>query len=123
MKAKKIYGNTIYVNDEKVTLTENSVKVLNFDASVFDGTFSPSVISALKSVSESDDDLSIVKIADLTKIIDINSEMQGVKFTGSAFIHNDKCFFIKVRRSDKNIDFEFCGEKAEKVYEQLISNK
>ena len=120
MQSKKIYGNAIYVNNEKVVLSKKAIEILSYNSDVFDGSFSGKIISALELISNSKDDIEIVKAAEKTEIIEINRTVKGFHFEGFAVISDGICYMMYVERDGRSMYFK--GEKAQQMYNQLINN-
>lgn len=120
MKATKIYGNSIYVNNEKIVLSKKAIEILSYKSSLVDGTFNSKVISAIEAIAGSSDDLEIIKAVERTEIIEIDKNVKGFNFKGFAILSEEKCFYVFAERDGRPMSFE--GEKAQAGYNQLIKN-
>lgn len=120
MKATKIYGNAIYLNNEKVTLSNKAISVLNYDSSVFDGSMSSRVISALELVAGSKSDLEVIAAAEKSEIVEINKTVKGFNFKGFAVLSSGVCFYVFAERDGRPMFFE--GEKAQAGYNQIMNS-
>jgi hypothetical protein len=118
MKARKLYGNSVYINNEKVILSNQAIKVLDYSSDVFDGSFSSRIISALECIADSKEDIDIIKAAENSEIIEIDKNVKGFNFKGFAVISNKKCFGLYLDRDDSPI-CSTQGEKANILYLQL----
>ncbi len=120
MKATKIYGNAIYVNNEKVILAKQALKVLNYDSSVFDGAISSKVTTALEFAANSKSDIDVINAAEKSEIVEINKMVKGFHFKGFAVLTEGVCFGIYLERDGRSMMSE--GDNANNVYNQIISN-
>ena len=120
MKATKIYGNAIYVNNEKVILSRKAIEVMNYNSCVFSGNMSSKVISVLETIAGSSDELEVIKAAEKSEIIEIDKNVKGFNFKGFAILSEGKCFYIKCERDGHPMSYE--GEKAQIGYNSLMNN-
>lgn len=120
MKATKIYGNSIYVNNEKVILSRKAIEVLSYHSDVVYGGFNSKVIATLETIAGSSDDLEVVKAAEKSEIVEIDKNLKGFNFKGFALLSEGKCFYVHCERDGHPMSFK--GEKAQAVYNQLIND-
>ena len=106
---KKVYSTTessfIYVNNEKVIISEQAAAILNFDNDPFDGSISTKVLSYLINATESKNvftepkDLDIVATAEKCRIKSFDKEINGFNFKGWFIFKEGICIGMKIERN------------------------
>lgn len=127
---KKIYitkeGPSVYINNEKVVISKQAAKVLNFDYDPFDGSISSRVLSFISNSTISKNsftepkDEDIIKTAELCHIEEIDKEIKGFRFKGWFIFKEDICIGINLERNGRLINIPGTPEEGyQKIKGQL----
>lgn len=127
---KKVYSTTessfIYVNNEKVIISEQAAAILNFDNDPFDGSISTKVLSYLINATESKNaftepkDLDIVATAEKCRIKSFDKEINGFNFKGWFIFKEGICIGMKIERNGRLLNVPGSPEDGyKKVKSQL----
>ena len=108
---KKIYstkeGSAIYVNNEKVIISNQAAAVLSFDSDPFDGSINTRVLSYLVNATESKNaftepkDLDIVATAEKCRIETFDKEINGFNFKGWFIFKESVCIGMNIERNGR----------------------
>ena len=126
----KIYstkeGSAIYVNNEKVIISKQAAKVLNFDYDPFDGSINTKVLSYLinetksKNVFTEPKDLDIVETAEKCHIETFEKEINGFSFKGWFIFKESVCIGMNIERNGRLLNVPGTPEEGyQKVKSQL----
>lgn len=127
---KKIYstkeGSAIYVNNEKVIISEQAASILNFDNDPFDGSINAKVLSFLSNATESKNaftepkDLDIVATAEKCRIEAFDKEINCFNFKGWFLFKECVCIGMKIERNGRLLNVPGTPEEGyQKVKSQL----
>lgn len=127
---KKIYltkeGPAVYINNEKVVISKQAAKVLNFDYDSFDGSISSRTLSFISNATASKNsftepkDEDIIKTAELCHIEEIDKEINGFNFKGWFLFKECVCIGMKIERNGRLLNVPGTPEEGyQKVKSQL----
>ena len=127
---KKIYstkeGAAIYVNNEKVIISEQAAAILNFDNDPFDGSINTKVLSYLINATESKNvftepkDLDIIATAEKCRIETFYKEINGFNFKGWLIFKEGVCIGMNIERNGRLLNVPGTPEEGyKKVKSQL----
>ena len=119
---KKVYGkNTVYINNEKIEISENAAKILrtNFSSSWIYDEIDDCTYFTLADYTKNKTAREVIEVADRCSIIEFNKELNGHNIKWFACILDENAIFVYAK-ADNGKEFSYEKEKAKAGYKMIV---